>query len=264
MVFFFLYFTGLNFTYLSAQTTAVETDVVATSNIFSRAWQGGFVSFTVMLILLFFSVVTWALAVYKWYQLRKIQGVSEKFVKSFWDSRSLNELNSKLNDFEYSPARELFRMGYSELVKGSQLKEQTSNLEIAISASIDNLNRSLGKAKSIERKKLEKFLSFLAISASACPFIGLFGTVWGIMSAFEGIARTGSTSLASVAPGISEALTSTALGLAAAIPAVVGYNLSSGKLRNILSSLENFGSDFMNIVERYLVTDKPSTRSQHL
>ena len=108
-----------------------------------------------------------------------------------------------------------------------------------------------------ERRRLEKFMPLLAISASACPFIGLFGTVWGIMGAFEGIAKSGSASLAAVAPGISEALVSTAFGLAAAIPAVVGYNMFAARVRYLVGSIEGFTADFLNIVERYLVSDKP-------
>ena len=100
-------------------------------------------------------------------------------------------------------------------------------------------------------------MSVLAISASASPFIGLFGTVWGIMGAFEGIARTGSASLAAVAPGISEALIATAFGLAAAIPAVVGYNIFASRVRGVVANIDGFSADFLNIVERYLVTDKP-------
>src|SRR5690606_6864777 len=106
-----------------------------------------------------------------------------------------------------------------ELVRGSQLRDQGgSNAALAVKAAMENLNRALGKAKMFERRRMEKLLPVLAISASAAPFIGLFGTVWGIMGAFEGIARTGSASLAAVAPGISEALIATAFGLAAAIP----------------------------------------------
>jgi len=244
----------------ATETAAVESDTSGGS-VFARAWQGGFIVFTVLLTLMLLSVATWGVVIFKYLQLRKTKMTSDAFVKSFWDSKSLNELNGKLNDFPYSPAREVFRTGYAELVRGNQLKEQSSHLEIAISASLDNLNRSLSKARNVERRRLENLISLMAISASACPFIGLFGTVWGIMNSFEGIAKSGSTSLAAVAPGISEALTATALGLAAAIPAVVGYNLCAALIRHIVSSLENFGSDFMNIVERYLVTDKGGSKS---
>ena len=117
------------------------------------------------------------------------------------------------------------------------------------------------KARLLEKRRLERYLPILATIASASPFIGLFGTVWGIMGAFEGIARTGSASLAAVAPGIAEALIATAFGLAAAIPAVMGYNLANAKIRSILTFLDGFVSDFMNIVERYFVSDKTKNQT---
>jgi biopolymer transport protein TolQ len=189
--------------------------------------------------------------------LNKIQKTTDGFIKSFWDSRSLNDLNSRLGDYPYSPTREVFRTGYAELVRGSQLREQAATSELAVNAAMDNLHRALGKAKSFEKRRLERFMGLLSITASASPFIGLFGTVWGIMNAFEGIARTGSASLAAVAPGISEALIATAFGLAAAIPAVIGYNVFAGRVRSAMTNIDGFSADFLNIVERYLVTDKP-------
>jgi len=225
--------------------------------IFSRAMQGGFVVFLVLLILVGLSVTTWAALVAKWWNLNNLSKTGESFIKSFWDSRSLNDLNSRLSEYPYSPVREVFRSGYAELVRGSQLRDQATSTEMAVSAALDNLGRALNKAKSVERRRMERFQTLLAISASASPFIGLFGTVWGIMSAFEGIARSGSASLAAVAPGISEALIATAFGLAAAIPAVVGYNIFSARIRGHMTSIEGFSADFLNIVERYLVTDRP-------
>lgn len=234
---------------------STESDLGGHS-IFSRAFQGGWVVFTCLMILISMSVLTWGVVFAKQIYLSKSQRTGDAFAKSFWDSRSLNDLNSRLAEYPYSPMREVFRSGYAELVRSSQLRDQTSNLELAVNAALDNLTRTLAKAKQLEKRRLEKFMSVLAISASACPFIGLFGTVWGIMSSFEGIARTGSASLAAVAPGISEALISTAFGLAAAIPAVVGYNIFAAKVRGLMASLDGFAADFLNIVERYLVTDK--------
>ena len=187
--------------------------------------------------------------------------MNHDFIERFWENKSLNDLNSKLVNYSASPAKELFKAGYSELVKGSQLKDQASDLKVGITAAMSNLQRTLVKSKNIEKKKMEKLLPLLAITASTGPFIGLFGTVWGIMNAFEGIAQTGSASLAAVAPGISEALIATAFGLAAAIPAVIGYNMSNSIIRKILISMDGFGSDFMNIVERYLVTDTRASKS---
>jgi biopolymer transport protein TolQ len=239
---------------------AQEVDLGSTS-IFSRALQGGWIVFTCLLTLMIMSVVTWAIVVGKYVYTVRLGRTSDAFVKSFWDSRSLNDLNGRLGEYPYSPVREVFRAGYAELVRGNQLRDQAATSEMAVGAAMDNLGRTLQKAKQFERRRVERFLSVLAISASVAPFIGLFGTVWGIMSAFEGIARTGSASLAAVAPGISEALIATAFGLAAAIPAVVGYNVFAGRVRGLMTSIDGFSADFLNIVERYLVTDKPKGQS---
>ena len=146
------------------------------------------------------------------------------------------------------------------------MKEQAITPEIGLAAAMENVQRTLYKTKGEQKRAMERFLPVLALTASAAPFIGLFGTVWGIMNAFEGIAQSGSTSLASVAPGISEALLATAFGLAAAIPAVVGYNIAQNKIRGLLLQFDGFKADFLNIIERYLVVDrgeKPGAPSSH-
>lgn len=239
-----------------AEDQAVYESDVGGQSIFARAWQGGIVVFTVLLILISLSILTWAVGITKLLHLAKVNKTGQVFIKSFWDSRSLNDLNGRLTEYPYSPVREVFRSGYAELVRGSQLREAGQISLVGVNAAIDNLTRSLNKAKMFEKRRLEKFLAVLSISASTSPFIGLFGTVWGIMGAFEGIARTGSASLAAVAPGISEALIATAFGLAAAIPAVVGYNMAANRIRGLVAQIDGFSADFLNIVERYLVTDK--------
>ncbi len=246
------------------KTTDIESEDLASggSNIFSRAFDSGFVVFLVLLLLVVLSILIWAAVITKFGYLRKLDQSSDKFIKSFWDSRSLNDLNGRLADYTYSPVREIFRIGYAELIKANALRDQVSSPTLAVKAALDNLNRALGKVKINEKKSLEKYLSLLAISASACPFIGLFGTVWGIMNAFEGIARTGNANLSAVAPGISEALIATAFGLAAAIPAAIAYNIFVRKIRNQMILIESFVADFMNIVERYLVTDRSKTAGQ--
>lgn len=236
--------------------TAIQSEDVGSPGIFARAWQAGFVVFMTLLLLIASSVGCWTIIITKYKELQKITLCTDAFIKSFWESRSLNDLNGRLQEYQYSPAREVFRSGYAELARSNQMREQTASTEIAIGAAMDNLNRTLQKSKILERKRLEKNLNWLAIIASVSPFVGLFGTVWGIMNSFEGIARTGSASLAAVAPGIAEALISTAFGLAAAIPAVVAYNLFNGKLRFQMMSIDGFCTDFLNIVERYLVTEK--------
>ncbi len=245
----------------STETGVQVEDMGSSPSIFSRAWHAGLVVFAVLTILVIFSVLSWAIMVWKMIVLRKNSKSSDIFIKSFWESRSLNDLNSRLGDYPASPAKEVFRTGYAELVRGSQLKESLPNSQLAISAAMENINRSLGKAKRIERKKLETFLPLLATIASAAPFIGLFGTVWGIMGSFEGIARSGSASLAAVAPGISEALIATAFGLAAAIPAVIAFNMANSRIRHLTGALDGFSMDFLNIVGRYLVSDRKGTGS---
>jgi biopolymer transport protein TolQ len=247
-----------------AAESVSESDVSDGTSIFSRAMRGGPVVFLVLLTLVGMSVVTWGALVAKWWHFKKVSKSSDAFVKSFWDSRSLNDLNSRLQEYPYSPAREIFRSGYAELVRGSQLREHSPSGELAVGAAMENLSRALTKAKMFERRRMERFQSLLATSASASPFIGLFGTVWGIMGAFEGIAQTGSASLAAVAPGISEALIATAFGLAAAIPAVVGFNFFNSLIRAQLVNLDGFCADFLNIVERYLVTDKKPGQAHHV
>lgn len=249
----------------AAESTPVVVETPAASaSIFARAWEeGGPVVLLVLLILVACSILSWALILVKYLYLRKMTSGNDKFIKSFWESRSLNDLNARLNEYPYCPVKEVFRTGYAELVRGSQLKDQTGNPLLGIKAAMENLERSLHKSRQLERKRLERYLPVLATIASATPFIGLLGTVWGIMGSFEGIAQTGSASLAAVAPGISEALIATAFGLFAAIPAVVGYNLSNARIRQMMVFMDGFAADFLNIVERYLVSDKnraPSVR----
>lgn len=249
-----------------ATETAIQTEssgqnAIGSQSVIGRSLEAGPVVFLVLLILMSLSVLSWAMSVAKYVHLKKVASANDEFIGKFWENKSLNDLNSKLVKYQDSPAKELFKAGYSELVKGSQLKDQASDVKVGINAAMANLQRSLSKSKNMEKKKMEKYLPTLAIVASVGPFIGLFGTVWGIMNAFEGIAQTGNASLAAVAPGVSEALIATAFGLAAAIPAVVGYNMSNNFIRKILINIDGFGSDFMNIVERYLVSDKSAKQS---
>lgn len=240
----------------AASSQVVEDQGSSTPLVISRAMSGGFVVLLVLMILVSTSVVTWAIVVNKWRFLRKYDRLSGDFVKTFWDSRSLNDLNSRLGEYPDSPAKEMFRSGYAELVRGNQLRDQSPSLDIAVQAVMENLGRTLAKAKISERTRIEKHLPLLAVAASSAPFVGLFGTVWGIMNAFEGIAQSGNASLSAVAPGISEALIATAFGLAAAIPAAIAYNLFTARIRGMLMRLDGFTADFLNIVERYLVAGK--------
>jgi biopolymer transport protein TolQ len=146
----------------------------------------------------------------------------------------------------------MFNEGYGELKKLMEKGEDPEEPD-GISTDpggIDNIARALRRATTSEITRLEKYLTFLATTGATAPFIGLFGTVWGIMTAFKGIGETGSASLAVVAPGIAEALIATAIGLAAAIPAVMGYNHFQHKIKVVISEMDSFATEFLNIVQR--------------
>jgi biopolymer transport protein TolQ len=216
--------------------------------------HGGPVGLSVMLLLVVLSVMTWGIIIERWRALSRLHVLSEQFLKSFWEAKSLSELHLRSKDLDYSPAREIFRTGYNEMVRVIQAKEKrTQPIQVV---PFETVRRALGKARLMEEGSLSKNMSFLAVSASASPFIGLFGTVVGIIRAFHDIGASGSSSLAAVAPGISEALIATALGLFAAIPAVVFYNFLSSRARRHLLLLDGFTADFLNILERHFNVGK--------
>lgn len=220
---------------------------------FSILLHSGPISALVMLILILFSIWSWVVIISKIRVLKKMQKLSEKFLTHFWEAKSFSELNIHVKDMVYSPAREVFRAGFNEMIRVLQTREkkQASNPII-----FDTVRRSLARQKMIEESLLSSNIGVLAVCASAGPFIGLFGTVVGIIRAFHEIGLSGASSLAAVAPGISEALIATALGLFVAIPAVIFYNIISSKIRKHLVLLDGFSSDFMNILERHYSIQK--------
>lgn len=212
----------------------------------------------VMLLLLSFSIGSWSIVFMKFMLLRKVRQDSKSFLEKFWQCKSLSEAYKTAQDNMVSPEAAIFKTGYNELRKlgksrGSQNIDQDDTFETRL-AGMDNLKRSLDKAASEETSRLAKALTFLATTGSTTPFIGLFGTVWGIMTSFQEIGRRGSASLAVVAPGISEALVATAAGLAVAIPAVIFYNYFSSKITTLESNMQRFSVDFLNLVERDLIS----------
>ncbi len=202
----------------------------------------------VMLVLVYLSVMSWAIIFYKMRVIHRATRDSERFLEFFWAKKRFDVIGQGLKDYPHSPLTVLFREGFHELIKGRQRHE-----EEVVSTDLgkaENVARALRRATTLEIHRLEKFLTFLASTASAAPFIGLFGTVWGIMNSFQGIGETGSASLAVVAPGISEALLATAIGLVAAIPAVIAYNHFVNKVNVLTGEMDNFSQEFLNIVER--------------
>ena len=243
---------------------------VPTSNdIVQMILQAGPMVRFVLLLLLFFSITSWAIIFAKYRSIRKARKESADFLDLFWNSRGLSEGFAASKRLRYSPIARVFRVAYIELKKVS--KSQSSSASASASeggdgtdeallsqkmVAVDNIKRALRRAVNMELTGLGKAIPFLATTGNTTPFIGLFGTVWGIMNAFRGIGLRGSASLAVVAPGISEALIATAAGLAAAIPAVVAYNYFMNKVRVLESEMHVFSADFLNLIERDLMKPK--------
>jgi len=205
----------------------------------------------VLVLLLVFSLISWAIILYKGLVLHRAHTQSATFVEIFRKSSKFSEVNAICPQLRASPLVGVFQAGYLEVnqqVRGAQGKEGAASRPTV--RSLEALSRSLARAGGVEVTRLERRLSFLATTASVTPFIGLFGTVWGIMDAFAEIGRIGSANLAVVAPGISEALITTAMGLFAAIPAAVFFNYFSSRVKVLSSMMDDFALEFLNIVER--------------
>ena len=218
--------------------------------------NAGMVVKLVLLTLLFFSITSWAIIFIKYRYILRAHSESNQFTEMFWQSRNLSEAYSRAKKLAASPVARIFRVGYMEL---KALEKQRSASEQSITngfSGIDNVKRALRRSIHTELSHLSQMVPFLATAGNTSPFIGLFGTVWGIMTAFQGIGQSGAANLAVVAPGISEALVATAAGLAVAIPSVIAYNYFVQKIKGISSELESFSADFLNIVERDILTAK--------
>jgi len=206
----------------------------------------------VIFTLLVFSVVSWAIILIKQVIFKRANRASDDFLELFWSSKNLNEAYDSAREYTLSPEAAVFVSGFNELKKISSARASqggSETLEMQL-ATMENLKRAVRKAQLIESERFGRSLSFLATTGSATPFIGLFGTVWGIMTSFQEIGVRGSASLAVVAPGISEALVATAAGLAVAIPAVIFYNFYSNKQIDVETEVDNFSTDFLNLIER--------------
>jgi biopolymer transport protein TolQ len=226
-------------------------------NVLDMILDSGLMVQFVLLLLLFFSVVSWAIILTKYRLIKRSNKENEMFLDRYMKINKLSEIFPESKKFKHSQIAKVFRAGYTELVKIAGVRKENlpdEDHEASWSPEmrgLDNIERALNRACESETTKLESSLGFLATTGSACPFIGLFGTVWGIMNAFKGIGIKGAATLAVVAPGISEALIATAAGLAAAIPAVIFYNYYTNKIRTMTVETDNFSSEFLNIVERY-------------
>jgi biopolymer transport protein TolQ len=199
-------------------------------------------------------VISWYIIAYKAVYLARATSESQRFLETFWGSKRMDAIYQASEVFKRSPVSQVFRAGYVELTKvkgsqrGSQSPEQRAETDMG---DVENIERSLRRSITTEITHLESMVTFLATTGSAAPFIGLFGTVWGIMSSFRNIGLKGSASLSTVAPGIAEALIATAIGLIAAIPAVMAYNYFVRRIRVLSAEMDSFSNDFLNIVKRH-------------
>ncbi len=238
---------------LSVQGAAVPQGGVG-GNVVEIIGRASLVSKIVLLILIVFSIASWAIILFKLWSFRRIARQSAVFLDVFRKSSKFSEVQAVCKTLGDSPLVGIFQSGYAEL--NGQLRQPAAPVPAGAPPprptlrSLAALDRALLRAASVEINRLENRITFLATTASIAPFIGLFGTVWGIMAAFESIGATSSTNLAIVAPGIAEALIATAAGLFAAIPAVYFYNYLAQRVKLFASQMDDFSLEFLNIAER--------------
>ena len=216
-------------------------------NMWDVVLRGGMVSKVVLLLLLFFSLLSWFVILQKTYLFNRSRGVSDRFRNAFRRSTDWRELRQQVGSFTLSPMVGLFTAGYTEVTY--QLKGGVPGQKSQI-RSMEAVERSLQRASVVEMGRLERYLGILATIAAVSPFVGLFGTVWGIIDAFQNIGNTGNASLATVAIPIAEALVATAFGLVAAIPALMAYNFFQGQLKQWQTELDDFALEFIGLSER--------------
>lgn len=225
----------------------------ASTSILSMVMSSGLVVGGVLAMLVVASIGCWAVIFFKFVVIRKATAENKDFLKTFWESKSFQEVDRNTKALSQSPLAVIFRAGYGEWMKtrGKVAERGGSADDLSIvGTGTDSVERSLRQAAESETHRLGRSLIFLATVASAAPFVGLFGTVWGIMEAFRNIGNVGSASLAVVAPGISEALIATATGLAAAIPAVIAFNYFNNSIKQMSTEMEEFVTELLNIVSR--------------
>ena len=240
-----------------ALAAALPTQSIDTHSVWAIILGAGLVVKGVMLLLLLFSVICWGIILTKAIQLSRVRKDTQLFFDAFRESRKFSLLYAEAKQFTFSPLAHVFKAGYAELSRLSRIQAAGQKTSADPSqepeyerTGMDNVIRSLQQAVTAQRARLERGVNFLATTGSSAPFIGLFGTVWGIMESFRQIGVMKSASLAVVAPGIAEALIATAAGLAAAIPAVIFYNYFLGRINSISTEMDNFASELVNIIER--------------
>ena len=227
-------------------------------NIWQILWESGFVVKFVLLLLILASVLSWSIIWQKYKELTKVTSSNDRFIQFFKNSSSITDIHKEANENLDSTMSVMFRKGYEELNKVSEKISSTGKGNLAAHFTqhgFQSLERALKTGYNTANERMDLRVSILATIGNIAPFIGLFGTVWGIIDAFAGLSQGGG-SIEAVAPGIAEALVATAVGLAAAIPAVVFFNLFNNQITRINSQMESFSQDFLNLVERSILIKK--------
>jgi biopolymer transport protein TolQ len=215
---------------------------------------------TIILILLVSSVMTWAIIYSKYTTLKRLQGLANKFEDAFWSGESLDKLYDRVHNRPLDPMTAIFCVGMKEWRRGAKSRFRKGG-ELG-AGMVQRIERSMSVAISRELGAAERYMTFLSNVGSVAPFVGLLGTVWGIMNSFIAIAGSNNTALSVVAPGIAEALYTTALGLIAAIPAVLAYNKFSSDLAKYADRLDGFATEFTSIIARYLEESSTTDTTQ--
>lgn len=210
----------------------------------------------VLVTLAGFSVGSWGIILYKLVQISRARRESDRFIAIFWESKNLAAIHTASVGLKSSPVAQVFRAGYQELLQLTRAKRSAVGAETFSTdlGGIENVTRAMKRQTNVELAKVEKGVPFLATTASTTPFIGLFGTVWGVMTAFMGLSTSHTSNIQAVAPGIAEALITTAFGIVVAVPAQVFYNHLATRVRELATEMENFTSEFLNIAERHFLS----------
>ncbi len=240
----------------AVEAMSVGTSVVHDMSIWGLFMQADWVVKTVIIILVLASIWSWGIIFEKMRTFKKLNNLAQKFENAFWSGEALERLYERVNKKPGEPMTRTFCAGMQEWKLTADSKD-SSDLGASLSQRID---RAMATSINRDVNRLERYMTFLATVGSTAPFIGLFGTVWGIMNSFAAIAGSQNTSLAVVAPGIAEALFATALGLVAAIPAVVAYNKFSTDLGRYADRLDAFSSEFSSILGRHLEQSRGYSR----
>lgn len=215
-------------------------------------FTGNWLAFSILVVLLFMSVISWAIIVTKWFQLRFNATENRHFYSAYQRDLPLSNIYSLAQKLSASSLARMFEVSYREITAFREQMERSGAVDDARERLMLNLSRTLERVYNHQHLHLQRRLGVLAIVSSSAPYIGLLGTVMGIIDAFAGIGATGVTALSVVAPGISEALVATAMGLVAAIPALMAYNHFRNRIRETDTQMKNFALDVSNRLERLL------------